>query len=388
MPMLVAARALQGIGGGLVISVALAAVGLAYPNRLRARAFAVNSLVWGVMGFGGPVITAGVLSFAGWRMIFVIQLPITAVALAAGWRTLPSTRAKPRRIVWDGRGIALIAGLVAASLLAVSQVGVRWWVAGVGAATAIALGGAFWRHTGSADEPLVERTHITRFPLKRVHITSGLVLIAGLAADNYLPLYMQTTRGRSESFAAFSVLFLTVGWTAAAFVVSRLLDRWEAADAILLGSCLMVPSVLLGGLGVALTWPLPVIFGAFFLMGTSIGFVSTSGLTLLQSSADDREMGRVNSAHQFVRTLSITYGVAAGGAILLLVVDRQTGDVEAVRDVLGGEGVTASQAVLDAVRDGLAWVHVFSGAAAIACVAAATVLWRLTRRQERPLTPV
>ena len=90
-------------------------------------------------------------------------------------------------------------------------------------------------------------------------------------------------------------------------------------------------------------------------------------------------MGRVNSAHQFVRTLCITYGVAVGGAILLLVVDRQTGDVEAVRDVLGGEDVAASPATLDAIRDGLAWVHVFSAVVAIACVAAATHLWRNTR---------
>ncbi len=65
--------------------------------------------------------------------------------------------------------------------------------------------------------PLVAQTHITRFPLKRIHVTSGLVLIAGLAADNYLPLYIQTTRGQSASFAAFSVLFLTVGWSSAAF---------------------------------------------------------------------------------------------------------------------------------------------------------------------------
>ena len=134
MELLVAARALQGIGGGLVISVALTAVGLAYPQRLRARAFAANSMVWGTLGFGGPVITAGLLAVAGWRMIFVVQLPITALALAAGWRTFPSTRDKPQRIVMDGRGIALIVGLVAASLLAVAQVGVRWPLAAVGAA--------------------------------------------------------------------------------------------------------------------------------------------------------------------------------------------------------------------------------------------------------------
>jgi len=163
-------------------------------------------------------------------------------------------------------------------------------------------------------------------------------------------------------------------------VVSRLLEhRWRESDAILLGSLILVPSVVLGGVGVALTWPIPVIFVAFFFMGTAIGFVSTSGLTLLQSSADDSEMGRVNSAHQFVRTICITYGVAVGGAILLFVVDRQIGDVEVVRDALGGEEITTSGPTLDAIRDGLAWVHVFSGVVAIGCVAAATVLWRQTR---------
>lgn len=382
MPLLVIARALQGIGGGLVISVALAAVGLAYPNRLRPRAFAAISMVWGVMGFGGPVITAGLLAVAGWRMIFIVQLPITALAMAAGWRTLPSTRDRPQRIVMDIRGIGLIIGLVAASLVAVSQIGVRWWLAGLGAAAAVMAGSAFWRHSGHADDPLVERNHITRFPLKRIHITSGLVLVAGLAADNYLPLYMQTTRGRSESFAAFSVLFLTVGWSTAAVAVSRMLEHRHESDLILAGSLVMLPAVGLAGIGVALSWPIAVIFTGFFFMGTSIGFVSTSGLTLLQSSAGDTEMGRVNSAHQFVRTLSITYGVAIGGAILLLVVDNGTGDVEAVRDVLGGGDATTSIATLDAVRDGLAWVHVFSAVAAIACVAASTVLWRLTRAGE------
>ena len=112
MESLVAARALQGIGGGLVLSVALPAVGLAYPQRLRARAFAANSMVWGTLGFGGPVITAGLLAVAGWRMIFVVQLPITALALAAGWRTLPSTRDRPQRVVMDFRGITLIIGLL------------------------------------------------------------------------------------------------------------------------------------------------------------------------------------------------------------------------------------------------------------------------------------
>lgn len=388
MPLLVTARALQGVGGGLVISVALAAVGLAYPPRLRARAFAANSLVWGVMGFGGPVLTAALLAVADWRMIFVVQLPITAIALAAGWSTLPSTRERPQRIVMDYPGIVMLTVLVAVSLTAVSQVGVRWWAFGAGTVVALGAVAVYWWHSGRVAEPLLAREHLTRFPLRRVHATSGLVLVAGLAADNYLPLYMQTTRGRSEVFAAFSVLFLTIGWSGAAFVVSRLLDRWHESDAILAGTCLMLPATALAGTAIALGWPIPIVFTAFFLMGCAIGFVSTSGLTLLQSAAKDDEMGRVNAAHQFIRTLSITYGVAVGGAILLLVVDREVGDVEVVRDVLGGEDVAPSPATLDAIRDGLAWVHVFSGLAAVAAIWAATILWRLVRAGRADATTV
>ena len=281
----------------------------------------------------------------------------------------------------DGPGIAIIVVLVGSSLVAVSEVGARWWLVAVGAALSVAAVVAFWRHIGRAEHPLVDRTHLTRFPLRRIHVTSGLALVAGLSADNYLPLYVQTTRGRSESFAAFSVMFLTVGWTAAAFVVSRLLERRHESDMIFTGSLLMIPAVATAGFGVALTWPLPMIFAAFFAMGASIGLITTSGLTLLQSSAAGSEMGRVNAAHQFIRTICITYGVAAGGAILLLVVDRRVGDVEAVRDVLRGEGAIMSGSTLDAIRDGLVWVHVFSATVGFACIAGAVTLWRIVRNR-------
>ena len=68
-----------------------------------------------------------------------------------------------------------------------------------------------------------------------------------------------------------------------------------------------------------------------------------------------------------------------GGAILLFVVDRRIGDVEVVRDALSGEDVVATGPTLDAIRDGLAWVHAFSGIVAVACLTTAVTLWRLVR---------
>jgi MFS family permease len=382
MATLIGARVLQGLGGGLVIAVALAAVGLTYPNSLRPRAFAANSIVWGLMGFGGPAVAGALLTFGGWRLIFLVQLPITALALAIGWRSLPSTRERPARIVVDWRGVALLTVLTVSSLVAVSEVGSQWWLVASTTCLAGAAAWGYWWHSGRVAEPVLDRAHITRFPLRWVHLTSGFVLVAGLAADNYLPLYVRTTRGRSEAFAAFSLVFLTVGWTIGSIVYSRVLSRWREADVIALGAALVVPATALAGVAIAVDWPLAVVFAAFALVGLSIGFVSTAGLTLLQASSEEFEMGRTNAAHQFIRTLCITYGVAIGGAILLLVVDRRVGDIESVRDLLAGEEVELGARTASAIGAGLAWTTVLSVVVGSACFVAARALAR--RSEVRP----
>jgi MFS family permease len=386
MPLLIGARVMQGLGGGLVIAVALASVGLAYPNELRPRAFAANSLVWGGMGFGGPALAGALLAVADWRSIFVVQLPLTAVALAVGWRTLPSTRDRPSKIVVDGVGVALLSMLTLGSLVAVSETGSRWQLAVGGLAVAVVSGAWYWRHSGRVANPVMAHEHVTRFPLRAIHVTSGLVLVAGLGADNYLPLYVQASRDRSATFAAFSLVFLTVGWTTGSVVFSRALQGWREVDVILMGSALIVPALALAGLGVALTWPLGLIFTAFAFVGLSIGFVSTAGLTLLQASSAESEMGRTNSAHQFIRTLGITYGVSAGGAILLFVVGRRVGDIDAVRDVLAGDDIALGPRTADAIGAGLAWTIAACAGVGVVCFAAAlrtAIRWGQAPTDER-----
>ena len=383
LPTLIAARVMQGLGGGLVIAVALAAVGLAYPHELRPRAFAANSLVWGGMGFGGPALAGALLTLGDWRSIFLVQLPLTALALAVGWRSLPSTRHRATSVRMDWTGVSLLSVVTLGSLVAVSEIGARWWLVGIGTAVTIASATAYWKHSGRCPDPVLHREHLTRFPLRWVHLTSGLVLIAGLATDNYLPLYVQTTRSRSEGFAAFSLMFLTVGWTVGSVVFSRGLHRWRESDVILLGASLIVPATAFSGLAIAYDWPLGFVFAGFAAVGLSIGFVSTAGLTLLQASSAESEMGRANAAHQFIRTLCITYGVALGGAILLLVVDRRVGDIEAVRDVLAGKNVELGEQTTSAIGAGLAWTTLLSFGVAVACLVAARRLASAMRTTPR-----
>ena len=376
MPLLVAVRVVHGFGGGLVMAVVLATVGIAYPASLRRRAFAAVSMVWGVMSFGGPALAGLLLAVGGWRFVFAVQLPLTTLALAVGWSTLPGTRRRPTAISTDWVGVALISSVVVLLLAAVGQIGIRWSVSGGSAALAVAAGAVYWWHAGRVNEPILARTHITRFPLAWVHLTAGLVMIAGLAVENYLPLYVQLTRGRSVEFAAFSITFLSVGWTSGSFIFSRLLSHWRESAVILLGAVLSVPSLAAAGLLVAREGSLTWILGTFVFVGLGVGFVSTASQTLMQAASDESEMGRVNAAHQFVRNLSITLAVALGGAVILSVVEAQVGDVETVRGVLAGEDVMVGAETMAAVGDGLALAHVPSVVMALGCLWVAVSLIR------------
>ena len=378
MPLLILARGVQGFGGGLLFAVALAAIGVGYPHVLRPQAFAAQSVMFGIMGLGGPALAGVLLAFGGWRIIFIIQLPLAVIALASGWTTLPTTRQHPSQIQTDWKGVGLMALLIVCSLVAVAQIGVHWWASGAALAATVVLMALYWNHSGRVDAPVLAREHFTRFPLRWVHVTTGLVMFNALAVDDFLPFYVQTARGRSVEFAAISLVFLSLGWTLGSLVYSRVLNKWRECDVILLGCWLIVPSIGAAGITIALDWPLPLLFAASALIGISVGLVTTAGLTLLQASSDISEMGRVTAAHQFIRQLAIMYGIALAGAIVLLVVDLEVGDVDAVRDVIAGENISLGTETKDAIRHGLAWIHVATGTISIGCLVFATTLVRQT----------
>ena len=379
MPLLITARSAQGFGGGLVFAVALSAIGLGYPHELRPRAFAAQSIVWGTLGLGSPAIAGALLALGGWRIIFLVQLPLAALALTAGWNRLPTTRERPARIQTDWVGSGLLAALIITSLAAVNQIGVRWAVVAVALGLTALIAAAYWRHSGRAPTPVLSRGHITRFPLRWVHVTSGLVMTVALGLDTYLPLYVQTTRGRSVEFAAFSLLYVTGGWTTGSLIYSRLLTKRRESDSVLLGSLTIIPATAGAGLSIALDWPLIVLFLSLGLVGISVGMSTTAGLTLIQASSAPEEMGRVTAAHQFVRQLSITYGVALAGAILFLVVDLRVGDIDSVRDVISGEEIALGTETRDAIGEGLAWISVATAVLAVVALATAVSLSRRTR---------
>ena len=333
MTVMIALRVVQGIGAGLLLSSTLAGVALIYPQALIGRAYAANSTVWGVMSVAGPGLAAAMLTYLNWRWIFLINLPLGLISLVAGWRTLPGP-VEEASVRLDGRGAVLVAGLTTTLLVALDAIGplTLVWL-GVSAT----LGYLYLRHARRHPQPIVRLEHLFRQPYRGLAFGSGLLLAGGIAVSSYTPLYVRAGREGSTGVTAWSVLFFSLGWTVGANISSRLLDRWSESAIAVIGFGFSVPALVgLAALAQA-NVSLVVIFALLGLAGLGIGFSTNAGLTLLRAITASASIGRVTSVYQFARSQGIAAGAAMGGAVMLLVIERQIGDVEAVREVLAGD---------------------------------------------------
>lgn len=378
---LVPMRLIQGAAGGMLIAGNGAAIGLGYPNRLRGRAYAAMSTVWGLLSVGGPALAGLLLSRFSWHWIFWVNVPFAAVALAIGWRAMPGpapgAEAGQGRI--DGRGILLLIALSATGVFGLSA----WSLRALGAlALAAVLAFLFHRHSKSRDgrdgrPPVLRPRHYAGMPFRGLAMAAAFSIAAGVGVENYLPLYLREGRGTSITLASWSVFFLTVGWTTAANTMSRLYHRISEPRTILLGTSILPPALTLSGVAIYLQWPLGWLFALYFVVGFGIGATTNAALTLTQATALDAEIGRATAAHQYLRNMALTYGTAIVGATVLLWTPGLSGGAHDVAlestasSDLTATGLTETAAL---VERGFVAGH---GIAVLLALAAVTAAWRL-----------
>ncbi|MDX1448916.1 MAG: MFS transporter, partial [Acidimicrobiia bacterium] len=336
MPLMVAARLIHGAGGGAIIAVGIAAVGLIYPAHLVGRAFAANATVWGVMGVAGPGIAAFMLTTLNWRWIFLVNIPLGLLALAAGWRVMPGPTESPGSRTLDVPGMIGVLALNTFLLLAVDRLSISslLWIG-----AAVVAGTALWFHIRRTPDPIMRIRHLLHQPFSSLAVAIALLVSGAVAMSSFLTLYVRGGRGASEALTAWSVFFFVIGWTLGANLSSRLLDRMAESSVIALGFALTTPG--LGALGIAIVVdaPLAVILGLMVITAGGVGLATNAALTLLRAISDANEIGRSSAAHQFFRNQGFTLGAAMGGAVILAVVATAVGDVEAVRDVLASDAI-------------------------------------------------
>jgi MFS family permease len=372
MELLIAGRVLQGLAAGALIGTSLTCIGLVFDDAVRPWAFALMSSVWGIMGIGGPALAAVLVSTLGWRAVFAANLPVALAAAAVGWSRLPAegrAAAEPM----DRRGLLVLSAFTVVLLMATSDV--RWY-----SLVLVALGGVlaalYVVHARGYGSPVVRLSHVVASRWRNLHVVGVVAVAGGTGASVYLPLYLKAARGSSVAFAAFAVIWPTLGWSIAAWVSGKLQQHLRAQTVTLIGSAFMSVGAVSATVAAAFDAPMALLLAAFVCAGWGIGTISTASLALLQSRASLQEMGRVSSAHHFIRSLGFAYGAAVAGLVMFWVVDRRTGDAELVRGLLSEAEAAVDATVAEALASAYTWSLGAMAVLSVLTVPAAVVLAR------------
>lgn len=317
MVSLIAFRGLQGLGAGSIMATVNTLAGDLYSVRERARIEGWLSSVWGMAAITGPTLGGALTEWASWRWVFLINLPVGAVALTLLATKLHEKTERHRHQV-DAAGAALMLVTGGALMFGLLQGGQAWpwlsWPSLVTLAAAVVLAAlTVWRER-RAPEPILPGWLFR----SRVQAGSNLAMVAmGLVMmgpNTYLPTFGQSVLGLGAIAAGLLLASMSIGWPVASALSGRVYLRLGFRDTALLGALL---TVLATG-GFLLTgYPgsVPLLFVDQLVLGAGFGLLSTPLLVGVQNTVTWSQRGVVTGANVFSRYLGQSLGAALFGAI-------------------------------------------------------------------------
>ncbi|MBT2336687.1 MFS transporter [Variovorax paradoxus] len=391
---LVLARALQGAGGGGLMTLAmLTAPDLFAPDQ-RGRYQALLGAAYGVSTMFGPLLGGALVEHLSWHWAFWMNVPPAALAWSVLASTLPSKpapaeasaseeRQRMRRIDWLGAAL-LTAALV--FLLLATQHGrldlpervSLWLLLALGATFALAF---VWRQKRAA-HPLVPLSLFARPAYAAVSFIGLATGIALYAAVVFLPQYLQIGLHLSPTGSAWHLLPLMAGITVAAVTSGRLLRAQKPAVSMARTACALM--LLSFGLIVGVLRWLPgeplALSAALLPLGFGLGLLFPIVTVVAQRVSPAQHMGIATAAPIMLRSLGGAAGVALLAALLAHLVNRELA-------MAGTATPLAADAATAALGHGLQ--PVFGCAAVAALLALMASGWLVqTRPHEGPAKDV
>ncbi len=346
MPVLIVARIVQGVGGGLGIVAVYVVIGRAFPDALRPRAFALLSTAWVVPAIVGPLVAGALTDYLTWRAVFWFVLPFVippVILLAPRLRRLGGALTDaPRR-----RGRVRMS-LVAAGGLLLVQAG----------ASSSGLRGPLLAVVGLLLVVLAVRVLLPAGALRLGRGLPSVVVMRGLlagsffAGEAFVPLALQTVRGASTAQAGITLTVGALAWALGSQAQGRLYGRVPRQRLVQSGAALVALCLLTMPLSLAPGLPFWVAAFSWFAgaAGMGLAFGSISTLTLELSPPADQ--GANSAALQVSDSVGSILLIGAAG--LVYAAALAAGEVSATTftTIWVGAGGLAAAGVLVAGRIG------------------------------------
>jgi MFS family permease len=372
MEVVIFGRAIQGLGGGGLMSLSQALIGQMVPVRERGRYQGYLAAVNATATVVGPVL-GGILTYNfGWRSALAMTIPLALVALVLTLR-LPKVPSRGSVADFDAPGLVFFAGTVVPALLAVQQFeGIARGGSSMPMllllAASVATLTLLARRERRAASPLFPLPVLSHPAIWRSACFAACHGAAYVSLVAITPLYLSVARGLDANMVGFLLLTLTLGVGTSSMITGQLVSRT--------GRTMIFPSVGVTVMTVLLlifawcspglsTWQLPMFYFAISLcIGTVMGVLQVT----VQHVAGPENLGVAASSVQFSRTLGASLGTSLVGAVIFI--SLQTGDGRAAEafamalrgnmELPLGEALQLRNELLAAFRPGFFTVAAFA----------------------------
>jgi DHA2 family methylenomycin A resistance protein-like MFS transporter len=319
VPILLIARALQGLGPALLVPGSLAMIRVAFEDeRQRATAIGLWSTSSGIALAVGPALGGAIVQALGWRWVFLLGVPLSATLVAVALRVVPRIPHRRSRTRFDWLGALLTTAGIAALAFATIEGQQHGFTSTpiasvfVGSLAAFALMVAW---ACRRQEPLVD-VSLFRRPLFTLANTAALVVFfAFVGAIVYLSAYFQQVQSRSPIEAGLDVSAIGVSFALAAVLSGQLVGQTGARGPMLAG-LLLAGGATLGLLRLGPSTPIAATWWNLALLGAGIGLCLTPTTSIAIAAVDPSRAGMASAIHNAARQVGQVLGVAVLGALV------------------------------------------------------------------------
>ena len=320
MEMMIAFRVVQGLGAGLILSIAFAIIGDIFPPAERGKWNGLFSGVFAAASVAGPLIGGYLTDNIDWRWVFYVNLPLGSIAITVLLVGMPSLRPARHKAKLDYRGAALLISSVMPLLLALSWGGSRFdWMSYqvigllVAAATMCV---AFIRSQRRAEEPLMP-PQLFQNPIFTVSIAvvflSGLVMFGAIA---FVPLFVQAVAGTSATDSGLITMPMMIAVAISSAIAGQIISRLGRYRLLgIAGLSVMALGTYLFSQMDAETSRLMVTRN-MVIFGLGLGTSLPLFLLVVQNAVSFSFLGVATSSVQFFRSMGGTMGVAIMGSLV------------------------------------------------------------------------
>ncbi|HEU0004245.1 MAG TPA: MDR family MFS transporter [Ktedonobacteraceae bacterium] len=319
MTQLIIYRAIQGLGAGALMPLAVAIIGDIFPPSERGKWQGLITAVFGLATIVGPIVGGAITDNWGWRWVFYVNMPIGIIAIVTAGIVMPKSLRRKQHTI-DYAGAAALVAFAVPLLLAFSWAGTQyawnsWQVVLMFAVSAIMIG-VFILIELQAAEPIIS-PRLFKNSIFLVSTIAMFMVSAGMfGAILYLPLFVQAVTGNSATNAGVVLTPMMLGFMFSSIVGGQLLSRTGRYK------ILAIVGFIVASIGMFLLSRMTATTGNgqvslnMIVTGLGIGVMMSLFTIIVQNAFPFRQLGEVTAGLTFFRSIGSTIGVAVMGSIM------------------------------------------------------------------------